>query len=166
MPITNKQKAVGALREMNLTADNKAPEKQPYQSDRQLADQLRVNPATVGLARRNLIFADECGIDIDKSFLYAWRWSGDESYAKIGKCKKGAILWERLRAQPATFHPTDDIFLIGLKAYRCETEIHQEEKRMLDRLQRTRPDREWVHINTDFLTLIDAEFTKIQRIVS
>lgn len=163
--MSNKQKAVDALRKMNLTVDNKDPKKELYKSDRNLADQLRVNSTTVNLARRNLILADECGIDIDKSIVYAWRWSGDNKYAKIGKCKKGSILWERIKMQPATFHPTDDIFLIGIKEYRYEKEIHQEEKRILDTLGRTRHDREWVNINVDFNKLINEEFTKIEIIV-
>lgn len=49
--MSNKQKAVDALRQMNLTEANKDPKKQPYQSDRHLADQLRVNAATVSLAQ-------------------------------------------------------------------------------------------------------------------
>ena len=89
--MSNKQKAVDALREMNLTVDNRDPKKEPYKSDRNLADQLGVNSTTVNLARKNLILADACGIDIDKSIVYAWRWSGDDKYAKIGKCKKGSI---------------------------------------------------------------------------
>ena len=67
--------------------------------------------------------------------------------------------------QPATFHPTDDIFLIGVRQYRYEKEIHQEEKRILDTLGRTRHDREWVNVNEDFNELINEEFTKIEIIV-
>ena len=163
--MSNKQKAVDVLRNTNLTADNRDPNKEPYKSDRYLADQLGVNPATVNLARKNLTLADECGIDIDKSIVYAWRWSGDNRYAKIGKCKKGSILWERIKMQPATYHPTDNIFLIGIKEYRYEREIHQEEIRILDRLGRTRRDREWVNINASFNQLINEEFTRIERIV-
>lgn len=163
--MSNKQKAVDALRQMNLTPHHKDPKKEPYQSDRHVADQLGVNSVTVNLARRNLIFADACGIDIDKSIVYAWRWSADEKYAKIGKCKKGSILRERIQMQPATFHPTDDIFLIGIKACGCEREMHREEKRILDALRRTRPDREWVHINAAFKKLMNEAFTKIEIIV-
>ncbi|MDE0014120.1 MAG: hypothetical protein OXU36_23455 [Candidatus Poribacteria bacterium] len=163
--MSNKQKAVDALRKMNLTVGNKDHKKEPYKSDRNLADQLGVNSTTVNLARKNLILADECRIDIDKSIVYAWRWSGDDKYAKIGKCKKGSILWERVKMQPATYHPTDDIFLIGIKEYRYEKEISQEEKRILDTLGRTRRDREWVNINEDFNKMINEEFAKIEIIV-
>ena len=41
-----------------------------------------------------------------------------------------------------TVHPTDDILLIGIRQYRYEKEIHQEERRVLNRLGRTCPDRE------------------------
>lgn len=163
--MSNKQKAIDALRKMNLTEDNKDRKKEPHKSDRNLADQLGVSSTTVNLARKNLILADEYGIDIDKSIVYAWRWSGNNRHAKIGKCKKGSIFWERIKMQPATFHPTDDIFLIGIKEYRYEKEISQDEKRILDALGRTRPDREWVNINEDFNELINKEFTKIERIV-
>lgn len=163
--MSNKQKAVDALRKMNLTVDNKDRKKERYKSDADLARRLEVNHATVNLARKNLILADACRIDIDKSIVYAWRWSGNDRYAKIGKCKRGSILWERIRMQPATYHPTDDIFLIGIKEYRYEREIHQEEIRILDRLGRTRRDREWVNINEDFNKLINEEFTKIEIIV-
>ena len=163
--MSNKQKAVDALRNMNLTLENTDPNKERYQSDADLAKRLRVNPTTVNLARKNLILADDFGIDIDKSIVYAWRWSADDRYAKIGKCKRGSIFWERIKMQPATFHPTDDIFLIGVKEYRNEKEIHQAEKRILDTLRRTRPDREWVNINDAFNELINDEFRRIEKIV-
>ena len=141
---------------MNLT------KKESYESNSHLAGRLGVSSATVSLARNNLIFADKYGIDIDKSIVYAWRYSDDKRFAKIGKCKKGEILRERLKT---TFHPTDDIFLIGIKEYCCGKEIHREETRILDTLRRTRCDREWVKINEDFNELINEEFTKIEKIV-
>lgn len=160
MPDNNKQKALNALRQMKNYRD---PKKEGYESNADLARRLGIKSSgTVKLARQNLIFAIDYEIDIDKSIVYAWRYSGDKRFAKIGQCSKGGILRERMQT---TFHPTDDIFLIGIKEYSDAKEIRREEKRILEELGRTRCGREWVCINENFKKLINKEFTLIKKIV-
>ena len=162
MPKKPKEKAFDILRNMNLDPNGNGCKKEPYKSDHEIADQVGANPASVNYVRRGLIFAEECGIDIDKSIVYAWRWSGDNKYAKIGRSKSGYHLRETIKARSVTFHPTDEVHLIGIKYSETPS---REEKRILDTLGRTRCDREWVNINPDFNKLINEEFTKIEIIV-
>ncbi len=162
MPKKPKEKAFDALRNMNLEPNGNDLKKEPYKRDREIADQVGANPAAVNYVRRGLFFAEECGIDIDKSIVYAWRWSGDNKYAKIGRSKSGYHLRETIKARSVTFHPTDEIHLIGIKYSETPS---REEKRILDTLDRTHPKREWVCINENFNELINNEFIKIERIV-
>ena len=158
MPKNPKEKAFDILRNMNLEPNGN----EPYKSDGEIADQVGANPASVNYVRRGLIFAEKCGIDIDKSIVYAWRWSGDDRYAKIGRSQAGYQLRETTKVRSVTFHPTDEIHLIAIKYSETPS---REEKRILTKLDRTLPKREWVYINKKFNELINKEFIKIERIV-
>lgn len=159
MSKTRKEKAVDALRNTNLEKNGNDPKKESYKSTREIVNQVGANQASVNYVRRGLIFAGECCIDIDKPIVYAWRWSGNDKYAKIGKCKTGWRLRETIKARSVTFHPTDDIFLIGIKYTDSET-LSREEKCILKRLDLTHSKREWVYINDNFIKLINKELKK------
>ena len=81
----------------------------------------------------------------DFAFVYAWRYSGDKRYAKIGKTTKKSFYSRFVK----TYHPTDDPILIGI--FKCNNESHAlaVETDLLQKLKRTRPDvqgHEWVEI--------------------
>ena len=46
-------------------------------------------------------------------FVYAWRWSGDERFAKIGRTRNGLKGVENRMV--TTYHPTDDPVLLGVR---------------------------------------------------
>ena len=70
-----------ALSKMNLRKDDNDQEKEDFVNDRDLASQLGVGKTTVWNVRQALINqVDEEDYDI----VYAWRWSGDDTCAKIG----------------------------------------------------------------------------------
>ena len=122
----------------------------------EIADKFGSTPQVVSIARCNFKFAREYEIDIDKHLVYAWRWSDDCRYAKIGE----AMAWRLRERMITTFHPTDDILLIGTKEYDTKKEAQRMEKHILDTLCRTRCDREWVKINENFNNkLINEGFT-------
>ena len=153
------------LRKMNLTKDDNDPEKEPYASNPELAARLGLNDSTIiSNVRRNLIFARNIGISmdcIDCGIVYAWRWSGDDKYAKIGVSIAG-----RLRERMiSTYHPTDDALLIGISKYDDRKEAQEKETSILNNLTRAHPKREWVIIDEDFNKLINEEFTRIEKIV-
>ena len=82
--------------------------------------------------------------------VYAWRWSGDERYAKVGK---SSIVWfeHNWKIRPRTHHPTDDTILLG--TFTCESEssaLALEDELLNETLCRVRPDREWVEIDETF----------------
>jgi len=82
--------------------------------------------------------------------VYAWRWSGDERYAKIGKTKLSG-LEHRWKTAPKTYHPTDDPILLGIVP--CQSEqsaLALEDELLNETLYRVRPDREWVEIEETF----------------
>lgn len=82
--------------------------------------------------------------------VYAWRWSGDEKRAKIGKTRLSR-LESRWHTSPKTYHPTDDPISLGF--VRCASEqsaIALEDELLNETLSRIRPDREWVEIDDTF----------------
>ena len=82
--------------------------------------------------------------------VYAWRWSGDKRYAKIGKTKLSG-LEHRWKTAPKTYHPTDEPILLGY--IRCRDEksaLALEDELLNETLDRVRPDREWVEIDETF----------------
>lgn len=94
------------LRQMNLTEGEKNPKKEPFKSNPEVAKTLEIkNNAIIWDTRRNLIFAREHDVDTDNYLVYAWRWSGDCRFAKIG-VSMGSTLRDRL---VFTYHPTDEI---------------------------------------------------------
>ena len=157
------QKVRDVLRNMNLTEDENNPEKDPFQSNSKIANRLGSNITSTNVAtvRRNLIFARDIEVCIDNYYVYAWRWSGDKRYAKIGK-SMGHSLRERLIT---TYHPTDNPIWIGHMKCLGKKEAQEKETSILDRFKRSHPKREWIIINKDFNELIDKKFTQIEKIV-
>lgn len=164
MAKTTTGKVRDLFRKMNLTKDENDPEKKPFKSNPEVAKMLKIkNNATIWDTRRNLIFAREHNVDTDAYLVYAWRWSGDDRFAKIG-VSMGSTLRERL---VFTYHPTEEIKLIGIsiKRYGKRSDAHRKESSLLNTLKKSHPKREWVCINENFTKIIDEEFKKINVIV-
>ena len=89
-------------------------------------------------------------------FVYAWRWCGDEGFAKIGRTRNG--LKGVKNRMVTTYHPTDDPVLLGVRECADAEESHKTEQYILNGLERTRPDREWVKIDGKFNEMIDKSF--------
>ena len=89
-------------------------------------------------------------------FVYAWRWCGDERFAKIGRTRNGLKGVENRMV--TTYHPTDDPVLLGVRECADAKESHKTEQYILNGLERTRPDREWVEIDEKFNEMIDKSF--------
>ena len=89
-------------------------------------------------------------------FVYAWRWCGDERFAKIGRTRNG--LEGVKNRMVTTYHPTDDPILLGVRECADAEESHKTEQYILKGLGRTRPGREWVEINEKFNEMIDESF--------
>lgn len=155
------QKVRDALRKMNLTKDDNDPEKEPYKSNPELAERLGVSNQNVYIVRRNLIFARKYEIDIDRYVVYAWRWYSDDRHAKIGT----SMGWRLRERMVTTYHPTADIFLIGIREYDNKKNAGRMETHILHTLEKSHPDREWVIIDEDFSKLINEEFTRVEKIV-
>ena len=88
--------------------------------------------------------------------VYAWRWSNDERYAKVGRSSKHRFKNRLI----TTYHPTDDPYVIGYR--KCKNLQHAEDlqNHILQGLKRTRPDREWVEIDEAFEEMINLSFIK------
>lgn len=93
-------------------------------------------------------------------FVYAWRWCGDERFAKIGRTRNGLKGVENRMV--TTYHPTDDPVLLGVRECADAKESHKTEQYILNGLGRTRPDREWVEIDEKFNEMIDKSFMESQ----
>lgn len=93
-------------------------------------------------------------------FVYAWRWCGDERFAKIGRTRNGLKGVENRMV--TTYHPTDDPVLLGVRECADAEESHKTEQYILNRLRRVRPDREWVEIDERFNEMIDKSFIESQ----
>ena len=143
--------AYDALKRMNLTRDNNDPKKEPYVINRELAEKLGMGQATISRARHALLnHGDKISFDL----VYAWRWSGDEKHAKIGVT---TIIGLGIRLT-GTFHPTDDTKLLGVMECLDREKAKKSERDILNRFQRTRPDREWVIIDDAFNKMITEVF--------
>lgn len=93
-------------------------------------------------------------------FVYAWRWCGDDGFAKIGRTRNGLKGVENRMV--TTYHPTDDPVLLGVRECADAEESHKTEQYLLNGLERTRPDREWVEIDEKFNEMIDKSFMEFQ----
>lgn len=153
---TKNQIVRDVLSRMNLTKYDNDPEKSEFVNDRALADQLGVSKSTVWNVRAALIKGGK-----DWDIVYAWRWSGDDKYAKIGVSTM-ANLETRL---VSTYHPTDDPVLIGVMLCFKREEAEENEQYILNRFKRARPDREWIIIDEEFNEMIDEAFSRIEDIV-
>lgn len=89
-------------------------------------------------------------------FVYAWRWCGDERFAKIGRTRNG--LKGVKKRMVTTYHPTDDPVPLGVRKCADAEESHKTEQYILNGLERTRPDREWVEIDEVFNEMISKSF--------
>ena len=90
-------------------------------------------------------------------FVYAWKYSGDNRYAKIGETSKESFRSRFVK----TYHPTDDPILIGI--FECNSKRHAQnvESELLKQLKRTRLDlsrHEWVEADEVFNEMIDLYF--------
>ena len=154
----NEKKAqivLDALSQMNLTKHNNDPEKEDFVNDRDLASQLGVSKTTVSDVRQALKINQ---VDEDYDVVYAWRWSGDDTFAKIGVSTRFRLAKSRLDAA-ATYHPTDHPVLIGVMKCRTRERALDEEWGYLNNLfERTRPNREWVIIDEVFKEAINEAF--------
>ena len=90
-------------------------------------------------------------------FVYAWRWSGDERFAKIGRTRNG--LKGVKNRMVTTYHPTDNPVPLGVRQCADMEESHKTEQYILNGLKRTRPDREWVKIDEAFNEMIEKSFS-------
>ena len=79
----------------------------------------------------------------DSWIVYAWRWSGDDTCAKIGKSKITRFRWRH----PTTYHPTDDLILIGVMRCRSEKEAINLEKYFLNELKQTEAGKMFVYFS-------------------
>lgn len=86
--------------------------------------------------------------------VYAWRYSDNKKYAKIGRSTKHSLHTR----MPVTYYPTGDPVLIGIRE--CKNLQHAEDlqNHILKALKRTRRDREWVEIDEVFNEMIDKSF--------
>ena len=123
------------------------------ESIRKEAEKLGVSPSAIWRKRRSQNRINQVGGDLD--IVYAWRWSNDNTCAKIGVSKM-SNLEDRMAA---TYHPTDDPVLIGVIKCPDREAAKAIESCILNRLlERTRPDREWVIIDKDFNEILDEVF--------
>ena len=95
-----------------------------------------------------------------RHFVYAWRWCGDERFAKIGRTRNGLKGVEKRMVR--TYHPTDDPVPLGVRECADIEESHKTEQYILNGLGRTRRDREWVKIDAAFNELIDKSFSDVR----
>ena len=129
------QIARDALSKMNLRTYDNDPKKEKFVNDRDLASQLGISKTTVWNVRQALINRG----DEDYDLMYAWRWSGDDTCAKIDVSTLSGL--EPRMA--STYQPTDDPVLIGvMKCFTREDTEGNESYILKEKLERTRPDRE------------------------
>ena len=147
-----------ALSKMNLRKNDNDPEKEDFLNDRDLASQLGVGKTTVWNVRWALINQADEDYNENYDVVYAWRWSGDDTCAKIGVSTWFHLSKSRLDAA-ATYHATDDPVLIGVMKCRTREQALDEEWGYLNNLfERTCPNREWVIIDEEFNRIIDEVF--------
>ena len=91
-----------------------------------------------------------------RHFVYAWRWCGDERFAKIGRTRNG--LKGVQKRMVTTYHPTDNPVRLGVRKCTDMEESHKTEQYILNGLRRTRRDREWVEIDEAFNEMIEKSF--------
>ncbi len=91
-----------------------------------------------------------------RHFVYAWRWHGDERFAKIGRTRNGLKGVEKRMV--TTYHPTDNPVRLGVRKCTDIEESHKTEQYILNGLRRTRSDREWVEIDEAFSEMIEKSF--------
>lgn len=93
----------------------------------------------------------------NQHIVYAWRWSGDDKYAKIGESTMDGLESRMVK----TYHPTDDPILIAVMVCSSKGQAEENESYCLNGefgFQRTRPDREWVVIDAHFYEVINDLF--------
>ena len=93
-------------------------------------------------------------------FVYAWRWSGDDRFAKIGRTSNGKQGVKNRMV--TTYNATDDPVLLGVRKCADAEESHKTEQYILNVLGRTRPNREWVEIDEAFKEMIEKSFSDME----
>ena len=120
---------------------------------REEARQRGVSHGTVFNERKAKKLIDQVGEDFH--VVYAWRWSGDDRYAKIGVSTMSKLETRLV----ATYHPTDDPILLGVMKCLSRGEAEDNEHYFLnEKLERVRPDREWVIIDEEFNEILNEAF--------
>ena len=110
-------------------------------------------------------FPDPPSVEVSEDekdhLVYAWQYSDDEKYAKIGISTK-IRLSDRM---PKTYHPTDTTELIGI--FKCANHSHTKkvEEYILSKLKRTLRDREWVEIDEAVNKMIDETFISAPNVL-
>ena len=150
-----------ALSQMNLTPDEKTPNKKPFVNNSELAAQLKIGETTVYNTRRSLKFAREKCIHEDCHLVYAWRWDKRKGYAKIGRCPTGNLLYRII----TTYEPVDKPLLIGVRECRNKKEAGEFERCILNNFKKVQGKRDWVIIKPDFEKKIKESFKEIGEIV-
>lgn len=92
-----------------------------------------------------------------RPIVYAWRWSGDDRYAKIGISTINQLESRMVK----TYHPTDDPILLAIMPCSSKGQAEENESYCLNGnfgLQRVRPDREWVVIDAQFHEIVNELF--------
>ena len=87
---------------------------QKRETQREEASRRGVSHGTIHNERKAQNVIDKLGEDCP--IVYAWRWSNDDTCAKIGCCERASLLESRM---VKTYHPTDDPILIGIM--RCRS---------------------------------------------
>ena len=153
--------AQNKLCQMNLTEYENNPKKKPFVNDREIATQLDMEQTTIYNTRQSLKFARANGISENCFIVYAWRWKGNDKYAKIGACPIGNLIMRLI----TTYEPIDVPFLIGVREFPNKKEAGIVERNILNRFKRTRQKRSWVIITESFNEMIDQTFNRIEIIV-
>ena len=77
--------------------------------------------------------------------VYCWRYAGD-LFAKIGMSRAGSFF---ARISMAKTHDHRDVELLGVERYKDRVDALDRETYWLGRLNRCRPDREWIKLDED-----------------
>ena len=105
-------------------------------------------------------FDEDDELEDDLHVVYAWQWSGDDRFAKIGVTTESR-LDDRIN-KGKTYHPKDEPIRIGvcIEKYKTRKQARAAEKSILEKneLKLTHPRREWVKIDGKFKKMIDKYF--------
>lgn len=119
----------------------------PKATRAEITERTDIPDTTVYHIRKRIEGQTRYKIREDYNIVYAWRWSGDSRFAKIGKTTIGGLEGRMLK----TYHPTDDPVLIAIMLCSSEDQASENHDYFLNEaFERTRSDREWVIIDPGF----------------